>query len=211
MILFLDTVSPLAKFSIIEENNVIQSINILNKKDNKISDCIIPAFLKLEKKFQIKNKINKLIICTGPGSYTALRVGISFLNGLSFSMNIPIIGISCPDILSHAIKNSEITKTLIFITSSNDQYFFCTFNKNKNICIKKIDFKKKYELIRGNKYNQTISNFKMPNEIIKIIDMRNHKILSLEKILCKNYKIINKFKPVKIIRPIYISDNKILN
>jgi len=209
--LFLDTVSPLAKFSVIEENNVIQSINILNKNDNKISDCIIPAFLKLEKKIQIKNKINKLVICTGPGSYTALRVGISFLNGLSFSMNIPIIGISCPDIFRLAITNSEISKTLIFITSSNNQYFFCTFNKSKNAYIKKIDFKKKYELIRGNEYNQTISNFKIPNEIIKIIDMKSHNILSLEKILCKNYKKINKFKPVKIIRPVYISDNKILN
>lgn len=209
--MFLDTVSPLAKFSVIEENNVIQSINILNKNDNKISDCIIPAFLKLEKKIQIKNKINKLVICTGPGSYTALRVGISFLNGLSFSMNIPIIGISCPDIFRLAITNSEISKTLIFITSSNNQYFFCTFNKSKNAYIKKIDFKKKYELIRGNEYNQTISNFKIPNEIIKIIDMKSHNILSLEKILCKNYKKINKFKPVKIIRPVYISDNKILN
>ncbi len=209
--MFLDTVSPLAKFSVIEENNVIQSINILNKNDNKISDCIIPAFLKLEKKIQIKNKINKLVICTGPGSYTALRVGISFLNGLSFSMNIPIIGISCPDIFRLAITNSEISKTLIFITSSNNQYFFCTFNKSKNAYIKKIDFTKKYELIKGNEYNQTISNFKIPNEIIKIIDMKSHNILSLEKILCKNYKKINKFKPVKIIRPVYISDNKILN
>ena len=48
MILFLDTASPLPVFSVIEENKVIKSIQVLSKNSKKISDCIIPAYFKLQ-------------------------------------------------------------------------------------------------------------------------------------------------------------------
>ena len=54
MILFLDTVSPLPVFSIIKENKVIKSIQILSKNSKKISDCIIPAYLTLQNQIQTK-------------------------------------------------------------------------------------------------------------------------------------------------------------
>ena len=49
MILFLDTVSPEPKFFIINKNKLIQSIQILDKKSNNISDKIVSKFLKLQK------------------------------------------------------------------------------------------------------------------------------------------------------------------
>ena len=209
--MFLDTVSPFAKFNVIEENNIVQSINILNQEDNKISDCIIPAFLKLENKIQIKNKIKKLIICNGPGSYTALRVGISFFYGLSFSMNIPLISISCPDILKFVIPKSDIVKSLIFIVSSNNQHFFCTFNYNKKLNIEKLNLKTITKLLETKKYTHTFSNYKLPYEINEIIDINKHQTIGFEKILSYNYKKIDLLKHQKMINPIYISDNKVLN
>ena len=92
MILFLDTVSPLPVFSVIKENKVIKSIQILKNNSNKISDCIIPAYFTLQNQLQINDKIEKLIVCTGPGSFTALRVGIAFMYGLSISKKISLIG-----------------------------------------------------------------------------------------------------------------------
>ena len=52
MILFLDTVSPLPVFSIIEKNKAIKSIQILNENCNKISDNIIPAYFTLQNQLQ---------------------------------------------------------------------------------------------------------------------------------------------------------------
>ena len=100
MILFLDTVSPLPEFSVIKENNIIMSIQILNENCKKISDRIIPVYLELQKKLQINDKIEKLIVCTGPGSFTALRVGIAFMYGLSISKKIPLLGIASFDLFS---------------------------------------------------------------------------------------------------------------
>ena len=54
MILFLDTVSPLPVFSVIEENKVVKSIKILSKNSKKISKEIIslPLYPQIRKKQQ---------------------------------------------------------------------------------------------------------------------------------------------------------------
>ena len=98
MILFLDTVSPTPTFSVIKDNKIILSIHILDKNSNKISDHIIPVFFELQKESELGDKIKKLIVCTGPGSYTSLRVGIAFMYGISYSKKIPLIGITCFDL-----------------------------------------------------------------------------------------------------------------
>ena len=49
MNLFLDTVSPIPKFSVIK-NNKIKSIQILDKNSNKISDNIAQVFIKVQRK-----------------------------------------------------------------------------------------------------------------------------------------------------------------
>ena len=140
MILFLDAVSPLPVFSVIKENKVIRSIQILSKNSKKISDCIIPAYFTLQNQLQVNDKIEKLVVCTGPGSFTALRVGIAFMYGLSISKNIPFIGISCADLLQLAIPKSYEKKTLMIICSSNNQNFIAiSSNKNDKYLINKIE------------------------------------------------------------------------
>ena len=54
MILFLDTVSPLPEFSIIEEDKIIYTKKIILNNNEKMSDSIIQCYLSLEKKIFIK-------------------------------------------------------------------------------------------------------------------------------------------------------------
>ena len=65
-----------------------------------------------------------MIVYTGPGSYTSLRVGISFMLGISYSKEIPLSGITCTELLSQFIKAEDVDKTFIVICSANNQYFF---------------------------------------------------------------------------------------
>ena len=85
MILFLDVVSPFPKFILIDNDKIIRSIHILDKNIIKISDNLLPKYLMLEKKYDLFNKINKFVVSTGPGSFTALRVGISFTYAMRIS------------------------------------------------------------------------------------------------------------------------------
>ena len=212
MILFLDTVSLIPTFSVIKDNKIVHSIHILDKNNNKISDRIIPAFLELQKESQLDGKIKKLIVCTGPGSYTSLRVGIAFMYGISYSKKIPLIGISCFDLFLLAIPKSNFKKTLMFVCSSNDQNFISIYlNQNNKFLTKKLNYKSELTSIDYNKYNYSISNYKLSLKIIKTFNLNNHQEVNLAEIVKKNIKKITSLPTKNIIKPIYISDNKILS
>ena len=111
MFLFLDVVSPIPEFHLIKDKKIIVSIKITENNDEKLSDTIIPKYLKISKAYDLNNKITHLIITTGPGSYTALRVGASFIAGLGQSMSLPVAIISTENIykfLSPSNINSGI-------------------------------------------------------------------------------------------------------
>ena len=212
MILFLDTVSPLPVFSVIEENKVIKSIQILSKNSKKISDCIMPAYFTLQNQLQVNDKIEKLIVCTGPGSFTALRVGIAFMYGLSISKKISLIGISCSDLLQFTIPKSYEKKTLMIICSSNNQNFIAiSSNKSHKYLINKIDDKLHSMKIDYNQYSHCITNSKLPSNIVNVLGKKICQQTNFTEIVRLNLKNILSLPIKSIVEPIYISDNKLFD
>jgi tRNA threonylcarbamoyladenosine biosynthesis protein TsaB len=55
--------------------------------------------------------IDKLSVCVGPGSFTGLRVGLSFAKGFALPHNIPIVGLSALEVWA-AMADPEQNKTL---------------------------------------------------------------------------------------------------
>ena len=212
MILFLDTVSPLPVFSVIEENKVIKSIQILSKNSKKISDCIMPAYFTLQNQLQVNDKIEKLIVCTGPGSFTALRVGIAFMYGLSISKKISLIGISCSDLLQFTIPKSYEKKTLMIICSSNNQNFIAiSSNKSHKYLINKIDDKLHSMKIDYNQYSHCITNSKLPSNIVNVLGKKICQQTNFTEIVKFNLKNILSMPIKSIVEPIYISENKLFD
>ena len=83
MFLFLDVASPIPEFHLINDKKIIDSIKITDNNDQKLSDLLIPTYLEIDTTYKLSKNLKKLIITIGPGSYTALRVGASFIAGLS--------------------------------------------------------------------------------------------------------------------------------
>ena len=212
MILFLDTVSPLPEFSLIEDNKIIYSFEILNNKNDKMSDSIIPTYFDLEKKFPKNFPLSSLIVNTGPGSYTALRVGIAFLSGLSLSKGLALRGISCLDLFKYNIQSKDINNTAIYICSSNKQNFIYLFNKEKlDYEIHKIENDFDIKNLINTNIKQVLTNSLTFDH--KLITSKNikFKVINFNKLVSNNLVKILK-EPVKnIIEPIYISNNKLLN
>lgn len=52
--------------------------------------------------------ISSIGVAIGPGSFTALRVGLSFVKGLALSRQVPIIGIPTLDILVSGLPASKL-------------------------------------------------------------------------------------------------------
>ncbi len=59
--------------------------------------------------------LGALGIATGPGSFTALRIGLAFVKGLAFSEHIPIIGIPSLDIVAAAQLISDLPMAAVLV------------------------------------------------------------------------------------------------
>ena len=194
MILFLDVISPVPKFVLIDNNKVIESLHILNKNNCKVSNWLHNKFLILQKKYNLLDLLECLIVCTGPGSYTSLRVGISFMFGLSYSKKIPLRGITCTELFSHFINVDDF---------------------NYDYKILKIDGKDSFEKIDLTLYSKCISNFNLPDFINKEIYSGIGKIEFMnlqDKLYEKFFSISNDLTiNANVLQPIYISNNKLFD
>jgi len=204
MLLFLDLISSIPEFTIIEDNKVILRQEIISKESDKLSDNIIQSYIEINNKLNLTEKLSKIVTTIGPGSYTSLRVGCAFISGLKLAKNVLFAPLSMKEIFDF---KSDIYKTDslgIFISSSNNQKFFCTKNNIGYMEYIKIDN----------------SSFLLPDNIKTILfnseklDLDNQKVKQLkfsflDELLKYSDKLI--FLKDNIIRPIYISNNKILN
>lgn len=89
MILFIDTtVWGKIRFALIDTEK--QKILELNKD---LPHAESNKMLRLLDGFINKNKeqISKIVVCSGPGSFTGTRVGVAITLGYSFGLNIPVV------------------------------------------------------------------------------------------------------------------------
>ena len=209
MILFLDTVSPLPEFSLIGDNKIIFSKKIINNHHEKMSDYLIKSYTDLEKKFSLDQKLENLIINIGPGSYTSLRIGIAFFSGLSMSYQIDLKGIPCVDFYKYLISKDDLLLTGIYIYSANNQKFICIYDEKKeHYNIHKIE---SFNEIENFKIKKVISNTELNKNNSNFFKNIKYQSISFKEIIIKNLDAIMKLESPKIIEPIYISNNKILN
>lgn len=201
MFLFLDVISTIPEFHLIKDKKIINSIKILDENDQKLSDKIIPAYLDINYTHNLSKEITNLIITTGPGSYTALRVGASFIAGLSLSLNLPVAVISIESIYQYLFKNNK--NIGIYFESSNNQKFF-TYKKNSFFIHEKIENENFIlpKFISCVFYNLSFSKFTDKK-------IKSKKFL-LKQLLIENIHMLE-FKKNLTIKPMYISNNSILN
>ncbi len=87
----------------------------------KVQDILDSAGLKIE-------QLDAIIVCTGPGSFTGLRIALSAAKGFAAALNIPVIGISLFDIANYKLKDNSSNYKLI-MPYIRDEYFI-TERKN---------------------------------------------------------------------------------
>ncbi len=201
MFLLLDVVSPIPEFHLIDDKKIRDSIHILNNADEKLSDKLVSTYLNINNSYKLYKNIKKLIITIGPGSYTALRVGASFIAGLSQSMDLPVAVISTETIYNYIIESGH--KKGIYFESSNKQKFF-SYKKETEFIHEKVD-NQNYSI--PNSISLIFYNNSLPNFINSKISLQNFSIM---KSVIQNLHRLE-FNKNKIIRPIHVSNNIILN
>jgi len=74
-----------------------------------------------------------ITVSTGPGSYTGLRIGLSYCKGLCFGQNIPIVGVS--NFEQMALQAPESNSPILTVINANrGRYYYALFrSKSEDI------------------------------------------------------------------------------
>jgi tRNA threonylcarbamoyl adenosine modification protein YeaZ len=96
---------------------------------------------KLIKKNKIeKSQLTGIIVSTGPGSFTGLRVGMASAKALAISLKVPLVGISAFAAIADRLYE-QFGATSVLIPSRRDEYYHAKINSpqfdNKNIQVLK--------------------------------------------------------------------------
>ena len=172
---YIDTSSSYLYAGIVSENKVISQIKHNYGKD--LSKYTVSEIDKLFQKAKLKpNNINKIIVVSGPGSFTGIRIGMTFAKIYSWSMNIDITSISSLEAMQASCSSNKI---LVPIIDARRGYVYAGIYKNGNNIYK-------------NQYIKLTDLIKYLNELDEdYLFITNDKKYELNKVINYNPDILN--------------------
>lgn len=221
-ILCVDTSSFICSVSVFENLSLISSNSTEVEKSH--SKFIIQLIDQSLKDANIKiNEVDAFAVSMGPGSYTGLRIGVSTIKGLCYSLEKPLISINTLEILSKSALNHINNYNNFFICPMIDarrmEVFtkmldndFNEVEKDKALILDDKSFndigggKSIYFFGDGSNKFQKITNNKNFHFIDNIISSSKH-MGELANIKYEN----NQFENLTTFEPFYIKDFFIVN
>ena len=209
-ILGIDTSVKQSSAAIVVENDSYEVFSDIKKDAAKSLPFIVENVLnKAQSSF---NDIDGIAISMGPGSFTGLRVGLSYVKGLSLALDIPIVPISTFESMINIVKPNpgKVIQTIIH-SHGNALYIAQYISKDKLyvldsvpkiIDVNDLECKKDMSII-----------YVGPNKIVdqlNIKEMNNIQLtaLSIASLGYNNYDFL-KTKSINNLAPNYIGSFKL--
>ena len=128
MVLGIETSGILCSIAWYENGQILLEYNIERNQvhSSVLADLFNDGMKYLDKK---TTDISLAAISRGPGSFTGLRIGMSFIKGLCFGSDIPIIGVSNFNVL--ALQVCSIDMPFITLINANKGRFYYAKFANK--------------------------------------------------------------------------------
>lgn len=113
-ILCIDTSTDICSVVLGDNNGVLfERISREGRDHSAKAGVFVDEILKEAKQKGIP-KIDAVAVCSGPGSYTGLRIGVSLAKGLCYGYNIPLIGIDSLKLMAREVRdNNELPENAI--------------------------------------------------------------------------------------------------
>lgn len=109
MILALRTDKPEAELYLINNNELVKSLKW--EAHRELADTLLLKIKEIMDSEGIRNKdLSGIIMHTGEGSFTGLRIGTTVANAMAYSLNIPIVSTEGEDWISLGIENIKSAK-----------------------------------------------------------------------------------------------------
>ena len=102
IVLGLDTTGSNCSVSLVDEAAILAHISrdIGRGHAEVLAGMVAEAFAAADLS---PTDIDRLAVCTGPGSFTGLRVALSFAKGFALPRNLPIVGINALEVMAQEL------------------------------------------------------------------------------------------------------------
>ncbi len=112
MILAVDTSSKYVGLAVYDGSRVLCEEVWLSRRFHTIE--LAPAVSRNLSRLKLTgNDLDVLAVAVGPGSFTGLRIGLAFVKGLAFSLQLPVIGIPTLDITAAGYPPADVPLTAV--------------------------------------------------------------------------------------------------
>lgn len=121
MILAINTSTPQFGLALMEDDGTVLAEYFMSKE--KGFGSLMPALHFLLSKLNADiHALKAIVVSTGPGSFTGLRVGLSSAKGLCHALKIPIIGIPSLEALASQIPYSDLPITPVLYSRKRELF-----------------------------------------------------------------------------------------
>ena len=154
--------------------------------------------------------LDAICISAGPGSFTGLRVGMSYSKGIAMALDIPIVPVSTFDSLAFNDSSEELS-TLIY--SHGNTFYVCEYSLDGGILSKSSKPKSilkedVLELSKNIVFNGPMNIFKDLKAHNLKIEFKELSVNNIIKIACQNFKLL-KTKSLDNLVPEYVGNFEI--
>ena len=162
----------------------------IHSKDH--SNSLIKTFDRLLKETNTKlSDLTHIAVNTGPGSFTGLRVGLSFVKILAIYLKLKIIitasfGILINEFLEKNLEKFDNIEIITLFPSIKNEFYFCKFLYKKN----SITQKTKPTYLNSQKIKKLLEKQK---DIIVVAPVKIKELLNIKKVNFSSESIIKLF------------------
>jgi len=150
-LLSIETTTSVGSIAIVENFNIIKEITF---KSEDVASELVKNLNYITQNFNINN-FDYFVVSKGPGSWTGIKTGISFVKGLVCGKTEKIYTVSVPDSLFFILRNYKC-KFLCLINAFRGNFYISKFNGKfnygKNFPIKIVSNEMVKNILKKNNY-----------------------------------------------------------
>lgn len=134
LILNIETSTKTCSVNLSKDGILLDYREITSEKyvhSEKLHSLIQETFKSLSIEFQ---ELNAVAVCSGPGSFTGLRIGVASAKGIAFALGIPLISMNSIKIMIESFKPESVNKNAILfpmIDARRQEVYTAGFNSEK--------------------------------------------------------------------------------